>query len=221
LTNDGDNDAVAISRDGDLLVARPAVGVTDTIWSLPKNGVARQLTKGPVDTSPDFSPDGRSWIYVDYSHKSIVLCATGTNECRVLRRDEMLPTWPRYSPDGSKVAYVREGTVTKLVVFSVSDGREWTLGDTHWQCAPVWSSENHVWAFEGFAGRYAWVEKEVETGLRTGRRVQVAEDQSAVNDELDCWPKNVDATSPFFRKAWVETEETSTVLRLPSSALAN
>ncbi len=63
---------------------------------------------------------------------------------------------------------------------------------------------------------YAWVEKELETGLRTGRRVQVTDDQSAVNDELECWPEDVDVTSPFFRKLRVETEETSSILRLPA-----
>ena len=93
------------------------------------------------------------------------------------------------------------------------------MGGTHWQCPPVWSSPNNVWAFEGSAGGYAWVEKEIETGLRTGRRVQVSDHQSAVNDQLDCWPKNVDATSPFFQKLRVETEETSSILRLPSNKL--
>jgi hypothetical protein len=118
-----------------------------------------------------------------------MICTTGTDRCRVLRRDEILPTWPRFSPDGSKVAYVRNGTVSQLMAFSVSDGKEWQLGATHWQCPPVWSSPNNVWAFEGSAGGYAWVEKELETGLRTGRRVQVTDSQSAVNDELECWPK--------------------------------
>jgi len=103
----------------------------------------------------------------------------------------------------------------------VTDGKEWPLGGTHWQCIPVWSSSNKVWAFEGSAAGYAWVEKEVETGLRTGRRVQVTEDQSAVNDELECWPKGVDATSPFFRKLRVETEETTSILRLPRRVLAD
>jgi hypothetical protein len=75
--------------------------------------------------------------------------------------------------------------------------------------------------FEGSAGGFAWVEKEVATGLRTGRRVQVVNDQSAVNDEIDCWPKDVGTTSPFFRKLRVETDETSSVLRLPAPALTD
>ena len=93
------------------------------------------------------------------------------------------------------------------------------MGNTHWQCPPVWSSPSNVWTFEGSTSGYFWVEKDLETGLRTGRRVQVTHQQSAVNDELECWPKNVDATSPFFRKLRVETEEISSILRLPRSEL--
>ena len=134
-----------------------------------------------------------------------------------LRRDEMLPTAPRFSPDGSKVAYVRLGAVSRMVVFSISDGKEWPMGGTHWQCPPVWSSANRGLDVRRICRRLRLGGKEIETGLRTGRRVQVANDQSAVNDELDCWPKGVDVTSPFFRKLRVETEETSSILRLPST----
>jgi hypothetical protein len=63
------------------------------------------------------------------------------------------------------------------------------------------------------------VEKEVETGRRTGRRVQVTNSQNAVNDELECWPNETDVTSPFFRRVRVETNETSSVLTLPRNLL--
>ena len=150
-----------------------------------------------------------------------MICETASGRCRVLRHDEILPTWPRFSPDGAKVAYVRQGAVSQLVAFSVSDGKEWTLGGTHWQCPPVWSSPNRVWAFEGAAGGYAWVEKEVETGLRTGNRVPVTVDQSAVDDHLECWPANVASTSPFFPRLRVETEEASSILRLSRAKLTD
>ena len=220
LTTDGNNDAAAISAKGELLLAKPGPGTTEMIWSQGPDGKARKVTNGPRDTTPEFSPDGNSWIYVDYERRRIMMCTTETGECRVLRRDEMLPIAPRFSPDGSKIAYVRLGAVSQLMTFSVGDGREWSLGGTHWQCPPVWSSANAVWTFEGSAGGYAWVEKEIETGLRTGRRVHVKDDQSAINDELECWPKEIDASSPFFRKLRVETEETTSVLRLSSRELS-
>jgi hypothetical protein len=85
----------------------------------------------------------------------------------------------------------------------------------------VWSSPDKIWGFEGSAGRYAWIERDVETRLRTGRRFEVRESQSAVNDDLDCWPEHVEVTSPFFRRLRVETEETSSILRLPRSGLVD
>ena len=95
------------------------------------------------------------------------------------------------------------------------------MGGTHWQCPPVWSSANNVWTFEGSARGYAWVEKVIETGLRTGRRVPMTAKQSAVSDDLECWPQGGDLTSPFFRKLRVETEENSSILRLPPGKLGD
>ena len=95
------------------------------------------------------------------------------------------------------------------------------MGGTHWQCPPIWSSATKLWVFEGSAAGFGWVEKDIETGLRTGRRVLVKNNQSAVNDELECWPKDVDVTSPFFRKVRVEAVETSSVLRLSARELTD
>jgi hypothetical protein len=221
LTTDGENDAAAISPKGELLLAKPGAVSTEHIWAQSPDGRLRKVTNGPKDTSPEFSPDGSSWLYVDYERRNIMICGSGTDQCRILRHDDMLPIAPHFSPDGSKIAYVRLGAVSQLMVFSVTDGREWPLGGTHWQCQPVWASPKTVLAFEGSSAGYSWVEKEIETGLRTGRRIKVTDDQSAVNDELDCWPKGVEATSPLFRKVRVETEETSTVLRVPSRQLTH
>jgi hypothetical protein len=215
LTTDGENDAAAISTKGELLLAKAGRNSIENIWLRTTDGALRKVTSGQFDTSPDFSPDGGSWIYSDYPGRNIMICGTATDQCRVLRHDDVLPTWPRFSPDGSKVAYVRMGPVSQMVAFSVSDGKEWHLGGTHWQCPPVWSSPNNVWTFEGSGGGYAWVEKEIETGLRTGRRAQVGDSQSAVADQLDCWPKNADPKSAFFRSVRVETKESSSILRLP------
>jgi hypothetical protein len=221
VTNDGENVDAAMSSTGDLLLAKTGSHGTSNIWLQSRNGVVRRLTNGTFDTSPDFSPDGGSWVYVDYPAKSIMLCSSATNVCRILRRDDMLPALPRFSPDGSKVAYIQQSTVPRVIVVSVSDAKEWSIGDTHWQCPPVWSSSNNLWGFEGSAGRYFWAERDVDTHQRTGRRIEVAASQSASDDELDCWPKNVDRTSPFFRKVRVEAEESSSLLRLPRSSLVN
>jgi hypothetical protein len=223
LTTDGNNDGAAISPRGDLLLAKAGADATEHIWSLAPNGTLRRLTNGSIDTSPDFSPDGSSWTYVDYAHRSVMVCTTGAEQCRVLRRDDMIPLAPRFSPDGSKIAYLRLGTDTAshLLALSVADGKEWPMGVADWQCPPVWSSATTVWALEAEAGGYGWVEKEVETGLRTGHRVPIAGERRAVDDQLECWPRDVAATSPFFRKLRVETEETGSVLRLAARELTD
>jgi hypothetical protein len=221
LTSDEGISAAAISMSGDLLLARRGLGVTMNIWSQDRAGAKRKLTSGQFDTAPDFSPDGSSWVYADYSRKSIVICTTATNECRILRRDEMLPAWPRFSPDGSKVAYVRQSAAPRMMAISISDGKERALGNTHWQCPPVWSSPREVWGFEGTAGHYFWVERDIETAARTGRRVEVNDKQDAVNDDIECWPRGVPAGSPFFRKLRLETEETTSILRLPTGNLVD
>ena len=100
-----------------------------------------------------------------------MICTAGADQCRVLRRDEMLPAWPRFSPDGSKMAYVKlRNDTPRLMAFSVS-GRTRNGNGRHALAvsARLVVVEDRL-GFEGSAGRYAWVEKEVETGLRTGRR---------------------------------------------------
>jgi hypothetical protein len=108
-----------------------------------------------------------------------------------------------------------------MMVFSVADGKEWPIGATHWQCPPVWSSADNVWTLEESPRGFVWVEKEVETALRTGRRIQVTEGQGAISDEPECWPKVVEETSPLFRRLRVETEETSSILRLQAAKLSD
>jgi hypothetical protein len=222
LTTDGLNDGAALSVSGELLLARPGPDSTEDIWLREPGGALRKVTNGQHDTNPEFSPDGRTWIYVDYDRRSIMTCTSGADACHVLRHDETLPVAPRFSPDGSKVAYVRLGAVSQLMAFSVSTGKEWRLGRVYWQCPPVWASSDRIWVFEeSSSGGYAWVEKELETDLRTGRRLSIAQSSSGPDEDFDCWPKDVDAASPFFSRPRVETRETSSLLGLPSSQLGD
>jgi hypothetical protein len=219
LTSDGQNVDAAISDAGELLVARTGPGPGVNIWSIGVNGALRRLTSGQFDASPEFSPDGKTWVYVDYREKSIMLCGTATGTCRVFKRDEMLPAWPRFSPDGSKLAYVTQSSGPRLKVVQISSGDEWQVGETYWQCPPVWSSDTNVWGFEGSPGHYLWAERDVEKRVRTGHRIEIKGDQNPENDDLECWPRDVDERSPFFRKLRMETEETSSLLRLPVRSL--
>jgi hypothetical protein len=72
-------------------------------------GVAVQLTDGPgYDYQPDWSPDGRSIVYVTYRGDSLELArldvASGRSE--LLTHDGAINVEPRWSPDGKRLVWV-------------------------------------------------------------------------------------------------------------------
>jgi serine/threonine-protein kinase len=209
LTSDGQNFSAAQSPSGDLLLSKQASDGSFSIWRQDKNELLERVTSGPNDVMPDFSSDGRSWVYVDYLNKSIRLCKGTSSDCRVLTRDDMLPAWPRFSPDGDSIAYVTQIGTPRLMVVSIRDGQAQPIGPMHCQCAPIWASSTAIWSFEGPAGHRHWIERRTSTGETTGRRIDVA---AAVDSE--CWPVSSEPDSPFYRHLKVETEETSQLLRL-------
>jgi serine/threonine-protein kinase len=207
LTTDGRNYAAAISSGGDLLLSKRANDGTFVLWRQSKDGAVRQVTRGPNDTSPDFSPDGTRWAYVDYLNKSIMICA-GEEACRVLKKDELLPTWPRFSPDGNRLAYVTQVGTPRLIVVTLGDGREEQIGPMRWQCPPVWSSPTTIWSLEGTGRLQYWVERQAVGGALTGQRIVLG----ATDDT--CWPAVSQPESPFFSHVEVGTNESTQLRRL-------
>ncbi len=209
LTFDGENFSAAVSRTGELLVSKRSESGEFAIWRQPVNGGITRLTDGPNDVDPEFGPDSRTWAYVDYLRKRLVMCSPAGG-CKPLREDEMLPVWPRFSPDGEMIAYVTETKAPHLMVVSTRSGTAWQVGPAHWECPPVWSSAATLWALEGSAGRYFWSERDALSGKKTGRRVDLKEDPAEAGcanaDQID---------SPFFQKVQIRTDETSYILRLP------
>ncbi len=212
LTTEGQVFSAAISNSGELLLGKQAADGALAIWYHRLDGSVQRVTNGPNDVRPDFSPDGRQWTYVDYSRKSVMLCADMHGGCKVLRYDEMLPTWPTFSPDGRKIAYVTQMGTPRLMTMSLQDGRTEQIGPMHTQCPPVWSSPRSIWSLEGAGKEYRWVERNTENAAATGRTILLDSDGD-INDGR-CWPKVSDSRSPFFRRVQVETEETSTLLSL-------
>jgi serine/threonine protein kinase len=212
LTSDGENYSAAISRDDELLISkRTKEGVR--IWWQGKDGSLRPMTNGPADVAPAFSADGTLWAYADYAKKSLILCTAKTANCRVLRTDEMLPTSPRFSPDGRRLAYITQISPSRLGVISLGDGAVQQLGQTLWQCPPVWTSPSNLWSFEGTVGRFYWAERNVASGARTGKEIEVKQDPAAP-DEIECWPSNQPANSPFHQRLKVKAVENSKLLGL-------
>jgi hypothetical protein len=210
LTTDGVNYSAALSAGGEVLLSKQSRDGNSRIWLVKTDGTSRPLTNGPNDTTPDFGPDGRQWAYVDYANKSVMLCQENT-ECRILKRDEFLPAWPRFSPTGESLAYVTQMGTPRLTVVSLKDDRVVPIGPMYPQCPPVWSSASTLWSLEGAAQRRVWLERDASTGSLTGNRIDLPE-SGAVGER--CWPVVSDSKSPFFRHVQVEVEERSQLLRL-------
>ena len=73
------------------------------------SAIAVQLTNGPgYDYLPDFSPDGKHVVFVRYQNDAMELqlldVATGT--VTALTTDGAVNTEPRFSPDGSRLAFI-------------------------------------------------------------------------------------------------------------------
>jgi hypothetical protein len=165
-----------------------------------------------MDSTPAFSLDGKSWAYADYAKKAIVVCATETARCQILRKDDSIPTWPTFAPDGQSLAYLTQVGSTQLIVVSTSDGHYRASWDARYQCPPVWSSNTTLWNVEVSAGRPVWYERDT-TGRKTGKRFEVPPDATA--DEFRCWPQKPSLASPFSQPVHVEVEHTSLLLGLP------
>jgi hypothetical protein len=223
LTSDGQNFSAGISPSGELLLSKREASGALSIWWQGRDGTTQKVTSGPADVGPQYSPDGRWWVYSDYVRKSLILCSVGTGACRTLVHDELLPGSLKIAPDGKRVAYFTELNSPKLMIVSVATGEVSRLGDAYAQCVPIWSSPESVWGFEGASGHNHWSEWNVTTGVRTGGRVDVTSPENqaklAGTDQVQCWPSDVGPASPFFQRLRIETEETSRLLRVPLTSV--
>ena len=123
----------------------------------------RPLTSGEVaDFSAEWSPDGTKILFLSQRGSRIfatmyVMDSDGTNQ-RMLAGNNACTqnvTDPRWSPDGTRIAYACEGTLNVIG----ADGTDRVTLDT--QSAgggaygyPVWSPDGRQLAFTG--GRTAW-----------------------------------------------------------------
>jgi TolB protein len=89
---------------------------------------AQQLTDGPgYDYQPDWSPDGKSVVYVSYQKDAMELWLLDleTGKTQQLTNGGAVNVEPRWSPDGKRIVFVSTAYNKRFHIFraSVSDGK--------------------------------------------------------------------------------------------------
>ena len=95
------------------------------------SGVARQLTDGPgYDYQPDWSPDGKSVVYVSYRADAMELWLVDLENGKTLQLTAggAVNVEPRWSPDGKRIAYVSTTYHGRFHIF-VADVRDGLLAN--------------------------------------------------------------------------------------------
>ena len=217
LTSDGATFSAARSDKGALLLGRRNADGTLGIWWGGADGSSRRLTYGTSDVEPAFAPDGETWAYADYAAQCIRICSVKTGQCKVLRSDDQLPSWPRFSPDGKEVAYITQVTPSRLMVVSLQTSQTRQLGTAYQQCPPVWSGADRIWTLGGSPGRNHSIERDASTGKPTG--AQMRSHEPTARSATRAAGRRTSAASPFSRGVRTRMEERSELLHVPVAEL--
>src|SRR5882724_8758847 len=106
-----------------------AYSMAGSLWRQKMDSkIAQQLTDGPgYDYQPDWSPDGKSIVYVSYQKDAIELWLLdmATGKTQQLTYDGAVNVEPRWSPDGKRIVFVSTSYNKRFHVFraDVRDGR--------------------------------------------------------------------------------------------------
>lgn len=116
-----------------------------------------QLTNNPLgdgDVEPAFSPDGAKITFTSHRNGNdnteiYVMNADGSNQIRLTNNagHDFQPTW---SPDGRKIAYIRE--FDKINVMNADGSGQTTIYQTEYLYALAWSPDGTKIAFAAFDG---------------------------------------------------------------------
>jgi TolB protein len=88
---------------------------------------ARQITDGSgYDYQPDWSPDGKSVVYVSYLHDAMELWLLDlpTGSTKQLTKNGAVNVEPRWSPDGKRIVFVSTEYHGRFHVFMMNAGGE-------------------------------------------------------------------------------------------------
>ncbi len=201
LTRDaGMTSEPAISRDGKLLAYtsdRAGEGNTDIWVQLIAGGEPRRLTDDPADDhEPDISPDGSTVIFrSERDPPGIYSVPALGGEARLIVRDGHAP---RYSPDGSKLAYSQGhygsgGFTGKLHIYEFGTGSTKPVAQDRYVGGPVaWSRDGSTLIFAGWSNLqlrplHLW-SCSPNGGISTQLTVEPVSEDSAVFDQVSTVP---------------------------------
>lgn len=221
LTPDGENnDSPAVSRDGRFLAySSEEDGMRDLyIKQIPGGHPVRLTSDGAGNTTPDFSPDGTHIVFrSNRDGGGIYEIGAFGGEPRLLARDGFNP---KYSPDGTKVAFwIGELEVAASVP---GNGTVWVIPTAGGQPSrvgsalstarnPLWSPDGRRLLVVGYASAKIYensaldwwtIELNRNVPMKTGMRealqkaglnddyVDIAPANTLTVSEPDCWLSN-------------------------------
>jgi tRNA A-37 threonylcarbamoyl transferase component Bud32 len=196
----GPDVATASEREGAMIIERRS---TD-------GRLIATLTRGPWDTDPACSPDGKILFYLRQKDgPAVVRCdAVGCRD--VIARQGMSLS---ISPDGKRLVLVssssKKGPIVEIV--DTAGGRARELAEIETGCRPGWASNTVIWLARRHGGNVVWTEIDADTGKDTGRTVP---------GTRDCADGKPDPASPTERDVHVVYEQISQVRLLPKMYLA-
>ena len=170
ITSDGETYSGAISPAGDVLLGKRTADGSLMILANRADGTPAGKSAGGRDVYPAFAPDGKTWVYVSYEKKALVLCTFGADDCRTIHSNAAIPSWPVFSPDGLSIGYVSQLGVPRAYVVSIETGRTHDLGPARKECAPVWVGFRSLWVYQGTETDRVWAEFDPIAATVTGKQ---------------------------------------------------
>ena len=132
----------------------------DDIWRVDRGGQASALlTSSRLDTSPQFSPDGKSVVFAsgrEGEGTEIWIANADGTEARQITRIGKFSGTPRWSPDGKWIAFDSRTTRWDIWIVEVGGGslRQLTHGTSD-SVVPSWSRDGrYIYTGSNRSGRY-------------------------------------------------------------------
>jgi Tol biopolymer transport system component len=147
LANNGmTEEAPAWSPQKDRIAfVKGGVGATQGIWIMNTNGHSQRRLRAPQPVvggpyEPDWSPTGRSILFREPTKQGFALWTVNvrTGRLRQLTSGLFGDTSPQWSPDGTRIGFVRDGTIMTM---RLRDHRLTRLGKGY---ALAWSPDGRI-----------------------------------------------------------------------------